>query len=155
MIEFFSDIIQCVVAIIALVFAIVQVVQSQRHKRAEFIINLYDEFIKDEDMMEMFYKIEYDEFVYDANFHQSPEEKKLDKLLGHFDNICSLYKMGILSDDDMRFVKYNISRVVTNDNVQKYFCFLDSWYMSLGVEYIKCNNLRQYAQTIKSSNGRI
>ena len=46
-------------------------------------------------MMEIYYKIEYGEFEYDENFHQSDEEKKLDKLLGFFENIAKLYLMRI------------------------------------------------------------
>ena len=129
----------------AFVYAIVHVQQSKRHKRAEFIIQLHDIFIHDADMMEMFYMIEYGDFHYDEHFHMTQEEKKLDKLLGHFNNICRLHEMKILRDDDIELMQYEICRVAQNLQVQKYFEWLDYWFEKTGEDEMKFYALRRFA----------
>lgn len=76
----------------------------------------------------MFYMIEYGDFHYDEHFHMTQEEKKLDKLLGHFNNICRLHEMKILREDDIELMRYEICRVAQNSQVQKYFEWLDYWF---------------------------
>ncbi len=63
-----------------------QIRKSNIQNRIEYIVKLYNEFVNDENMIKMYYKLEYSEFIYNDNFHGSEEEKKLDKLLGYFSN---------------------------------------------------------------------
>jgi len=59
----------------------------------------------------MFYKLEYGNFVYnEVDFHGSPEEIKLDKLLRYFERIAALYEMGVLSLEDLALVEYEFLR---------------------------------------------
>lgn len=147
----YSQLLVALATVGAFVYAIVQVRQSKKHKRAEFIIQLHDIFVHDEDMVEMFYKIEYGDFQYNDSFHMTSEEKKLDKLLGHFNNICRLYEMNILRDEDIELMRYEICRVAQDTQVQNYFQWLDYWCKNVGIEDLKFLALRRYAETKKDN----
>jgi len=52
---------------------------AQAH--ASHVAGCLKDFAADKDIQRAFYAIEYDEFVYDQNFHKSDQERKIDKLL--------------------------------------------------------------------------
>lgn len=83
--------------------------------------------MKDEIMQEAFYDIEYGKFTYTADFHDSDEERKIDKLLRHFSNIAILWENGLLNLTDIGPLKYFIKRTVEHTEIIKYFDFLDDW----------------------------
>ena len=135
-----------VVLTLATVFiAARQLCESNKRNRAEFIISLYNEFVNDNDMLDMFYSLEYGKFNYTpSEFHDSKQEKQLDKLLGHFDNICRLYRMGELKKNDFQFIEYQIRRVANNKDVKNYFTVLDGWTKVIGEKQIKYADLRRF-----------
>ena len=142
----YSQLLAAIATIGAFVYAIVQVRQSKKQKRAEFIVQLHSMFVQDEDMLEMFYKIEYGDFDFN-NLQMTPDEKKLDKLLGHFNNICRLHEMKILKDEDIELMRYEICRVAQNSQVQKYFKWLDeNWMPRAGFDEVKFSSLRRYTE---------
>lgn len=140
----FSQLLAAVATIGAFVYAIVQVKQAKKHKRAEFIVQLHDMYVHDQEMVDMFYRIEYGEFKYSEAIHMTPEEQVLDKLLGHFNNICRLHEMGVLKEEDMELMRYEMCRVVRNSQVNKYFDWLDYWFRTIGENEIKFGALRRY-----------
>lgn len=74
----------------------------------------------------MLYKLEYKRFKFDENtFPESDEEKALDKLLYSFTQISALYKMGTITRQDLALIEYDFLRVYSDEEVQKYFEFLD------------------------------
>ena len=137
--------------LLSVLIALFQFYKSNKRNRAEFIVKLYNEYINDNDMVDMFYQIEYGEFKYNGSFHDSEDEKKIDKLLGHFDNICRLYHMKELTRADISFMEYQIRRVANNSQVLKYLSFLDSWFKRVGENTIKYADLRQFTSNNKTS----
>ena len=113
----YSQLFAAIATIGAFVYAIVQVKQAKKHKRAEFIVQLHDMYVHDQEMLDLFYRIEYGEFRYSEAIHMTSEEQILDKLLGHFNNICRLYEMGVLKDEDIELMRYEICRVAQNSQV--------------------------------------
>lgn len=80
-----AQLIASVATAIALIPAVVQLIQSNKQKRAKFIMSLYNAFTNDKEMMDMYYKIEYGNFTYNPeSFHDSAEEKRLDKTIRPF-----------------------------------------------------------------------
>jgi len=116
-----------VAAACGLFLAYLQMRKSNRQKRAEFIIGIYNEFASSTDMQDIYYKIEYGEFSYSNEFHKSKEEKKLDKLLGLFENISKLYEMGNITFQDMKIVAYKFVVIFKDTGVNRYLSFLESW----------------------------
>ena len=106
-----------------------QIRKANIQKRAEYIVKLYNEFVNDNDMTDIYYQLEYSDFDYNNEFHGSETEKKLDKLLGHFSNVGRLYFMGILKKEDLKFLEYEFLIIYQNRNIQKYLEFLDNWFI--------------------------
>ena len=119
-----------------------QTKKSAIQKRSEYIIDLYNTFINDKDMVEIYYKLEYSDFIYDDSFHGSEIEMKLDKLLGHFSNIGRLYYASILTREDLNFLEYEFLVIFQNRNIKSYLTFLDYWFKIRGLKNQKFEYFR-------------
>lgn len=123
------------IASIGLFLNFLQMRKNNLQKRAEYMINLYNQYASDPDMIDIYYKIEYGEFYYNEEFHQSPEEKKLDKLLGFFENIAKLYIMKNITFtlDDLKYVAYEFLVIYQDKSVKQYLQFLEYWFSQRGI----------------------
>lgn len=151
-----SDIINIfllLVTAIAAFAAFRQIYISNKQKRADLILQLYNDFSNDTDMQDIYYLMEYQEFVYNQEtFHQSPEERKLDKLLGLFANIGQLYQMKIIKDEDLDFIKYEFQVIYETEGVHQYFEFLDDYFLRREINHIKFKPFRDIGQKITNEN---
>jgi hypothetical protein len=125
---------------IGLFLTLIQMKNNERQKRAEFLIDLYKHLISDNDMMDIYYKIEYGEFQYSEKIHNSPDEIKLDKLLGLFENIARLYFMKNITMNDLEVFSYMFLVVYENESVKQYFQALDEEF-DKRVEVVKSYEL--------------
>ena len=116
------DILTVVVAALGGVFAFFQWWRSSYIKRAEYINELTEKIRSDNDIREIVYLIEYgNEDWYTEKFHGSPElEKNVDKTLSYFSYICYLKSMRIISARELSFFEYKITRILKDDNIQRY-----------------------------------
>jgi hypothetical protein len=126
--------------------------KSAVQKRSEYIIDLYNTFVNDKDMIDIYYKLEYSDFKYDNNFHGSETEKQLDKLLGHFSNIGRLYFAKILTREDLKFLEYEFLIIFQNKNIKAYLNFLDNWFKTRGIKDQKFDYFRQTGQLLEKEN---
>lgn len=95
--------------------------------RAHFTLELYKTYLfESPDLTEIYYQIEYGTFRYKADFHGSPTEKSLDKLLGLFDMIATLQTAGVLAYQDLRIFEYEFVTLYRDKNLQEYLSFIDS-----------------------------
>ena len=118
-------------------------------KRAEFITGLYHQHLNDPDTAEMFYRLEYGYFTYPAdNFHGSPDEIKLDKLLTYLEKIGRLYEMGALDLEDLDLIKYEFLKVYRHDSITNYFAMLDEGYQSVNVDGRAFDSFRNVARKL-------
>lgn len=124
-------------------------------KRSEYVIDLYNTFINDKDMIDIYYKIEYSEFRYDGNFHGSDMEKQLDKLLGHFSNIGRLYNLGILAREDLKFLEYEFLVIYQNKNIQAYLKYLDGWFKVRQINDKKFYFFRMTGKLLEEENIKV
>ena len=122
----FGDIITLVSLLVGILLAFWQLNVSNKQNRAQIILGMMDKHYGDDNMLQMLYLLEYETFIFDkTKFPMCPEEKMLDKLLYTFEQVAKLYEMGILKRKDLSLIEYDYLRVFTNNEVQKYFQFLD------------------------------
>ncbi|WP_217434961.1 hypothetical protein [Marinifaba aquimaris] len=103
-------------------------------------------------MHSAFYKIEYSQFHYDNGFHDSKEEREIDKLLRHFSNLALMWQDDLLTLDDMHPVQYFILRTVNDPEIVKYLSFIDSWAEQAGTGAHPYSSLNKLS---KSLNGKV
>ncbi len=104
-----------------------------RRKRAEFIVSVFNQFVTDSESSQALYDIEYDRLKYSERFHESEDERHLDRLLYYFEKIAALYDLGTVSLKDLELVRYEFLRVYRNEAVKEYFVTLDGLPKHLGV----------------------
>ena len=107
------------------------VLQSKRtnaQARAMLVTKCLERFTDSEDMQEMFYKIEYSKFEYDqSTFHDSVNEKQLDKLLMHFSITALAWQAALLTKEDIQPLQYLVRRMLRNPGVSAYLQFVSKW----------------------------
>lgn len=101
---------------------------SNAQTRATIVAKCLERFTDDEDMQAIYYSIEYSRFVYDQpNFHDSVEEKQLDKLLMHFSMTALSWKAGLLKTEDLQPLQYLVRSVIRNSGVTAYLNFVSEF----------------------------
>lgn len=104
--------------------------QSRRtnaQNRAAVVTRCLERFTDDADIQLIFYKIEYSEFKYNQDLHNSTEEKQLDKLLTNFSTVALGWQSGLLKDEDLLPLQYLVRRVFRNPDVKEYLNFVERW----------------------------
>jgi hypothetical protein len=140
--------ISAVFAAVGLILSVVQSRRSNKQARAALVAKFLSDFAGNDDMQSIFYSIEYSKFKYDDEFHDSEDERKLDKTLVHFANLALAWKSGLLQDDDICPVQYFARRLLRDNGVKEYLRFLDDWsdHAALG---------RHPYQTLKEMGARL
>lgn len=93
-------------------------------------------FAADKDMQDAFFSIEYDKFRYTVSFHDSPEERRMDKMLYHLSAVALAWKNGFIQEEDLGILQYYVVRILRNDGIQEYFDFLlKKWTKSQRLEH--------------------
>jgi hypothetical protein len=106
--------------VVAGLFALMKWNTYLKLKRAEYVKSLLGEMKSNKDIV--FYLFDYNQVWYDLNFHNSGEfERMVDYTLNHFSYICYLYNHKIIDKSDFMCFKYDIERVLHNNQVQEYF----------------------------------
>jgi hypothetical protein len=111
----------------ALALNILQSRRTNSQARATLVAGSLKDFANDKDIQRAFYSIEYDKFTYSESFHDSEEERDIDKLLRNFANLAILWKSGLLSIEDLRPAQYYILRVMKNPDILKYMDFMENF----------------------------
>lgn len=105
--------------IIGGIFALKQWSTECKLKSADYIISLTDKIRTDTNIA--FYLFEYNQRWYDIHFHSGSEtEKKVDYTLSFFNYVCYLATQKIITTADFDFFKYQINRVLLNEQCQDY-----------------------------------
>lgn len=106
--------------IIGGVFALHKWNTNIKLKRADYIYSLLNDLRTNE--RNAFYLFEYDAKWYNLQFHQGGDmEKKVDYTLSFFSYICYLKQQKILSKKEFDCFKYELERVLTNEQFRSYF----------------------------------
>lgn len=129
-----ANVLLLIVAIFGIYYTYLQIESNYKTQKASFFKELYSTMYSDPEIIDIYYKIEYDTFNYGPKFHRSPEEKQLDRLLSFLDLICNLYEQKIITDYEMESFRYRIRRVYINHNILSYLKFLEKFYPTTGAE---------------------
>ncbi|HEX8174981.1 MAG TPA: hypothetical protein VF543_07665 [Pyrinomonadaceae bacterium] len=150
-----GDIVSTLGILIGVLLAVCQLHKANKQSRAEFIIGLLANHVSDNDTLNMLYKLEYEKFEFDEKkFPMSDEEKALDKLLYSFTQISTLYKMKTITRRDLALIEYDFLRVYSNQEVQKYFEFLDRTPHHLATDQADFCSYRQVAKELIEEHER-
>jgi hypothetical protein len=122
------------VAAFGLIFNALETRRAARQRRILQLVDLQHQFYSDEVMLDAYYLIEYGMFNYDEDFHGSDLEKKIDRLLIHFENIAGLFEAKVVTISELDTVAYNYLVIYQNTEIQKYFAWLDEWYQRRGMK---------------------
>jgi hypothetical protein len=142
-----------VIAALALFLTLWQLRRDSVRKRAEFIVSIFNQYVTDSETADLFYKMEYDQFHYGPEFHESKQEQQLDRLLSYFEKIAALYLMRVITRDDLELIRYEFIRVYKNPAVQSYFKFLDTLPDEVGVSGGTFKRFRLVAATLGGEKG--
>lgn len=113
---------------IGLLLNAAQAKRTNAQARAAIVGKCLERFMEDEDMQAIFYNIEYSRFQYNqATFHNSQEERQLDKLLMHFSTAALAWRAKLLKAEDLEPLKYLVRRVLRNPGVVEYLNFVGEW----------------------------
>jgi len=123
-----------IVAVTGIMLTYQQMRQNHKIQKANFFKELYTTMFADEEVRGAAYMIEYDKFVYNGDFHGSPQEKMVDRLLSFADLVCDLYAQELLSAHEMDFFNYEFVQVYKNANIQHYLDYLKERYIATGRE---------------------
>lgn len=103
------------------IFAYYQWRRNVLLKRANYINELTEKIRTDDSIRYAVYLLDYGDIWYSGQFHGSGElELKIDKTLTYFSYICYLKKQHIISGKEFSFFKYEIERILMNQQTQDY-----------------------------------
>jgi hypothetical protein len=126
-----------------------------KQRRAEWLARLYGRYLEDDEMAEIFQLLEYNKFEYkeEGSFHDSVDERKLDKLLEHYETIAMVFDLGTIKDPELGSFRFQMRTVYENAQVGKYFEFLDKWFAAGKMPEAAFVRSRQLAKLIKEKFG--
>ena len=123
-----------------------QIRAGARAQRATFLKDLYMQLRTDSEVAYAFYLIEYSEFKYDATFHGSDVEPKIDRLLTLIDLVCEMRAQCVITKREMNFFVYQFNRVAQDQNIQNYLRFLNGFYSQNGINRKPFSAFQAYAK---------
>ena len=148
-----AQVIGVIVAGIGLLFTAREIRRSSRQRRLEAVAKVRGQIFGEEDIQEIYYQLEYQEFKYSPNFHGSKEEKSMDRLLGLLDSIAKEVEVGLLEVNDLELVGYEYLITYQDREVQKYFDFLDAWYVERGISQKPFESFRSVGRQLEGKLG--
>ena len=111
-----------------------QLSETARTNRARFLFDLLKWYLDDKNLREMFYRLDYGEWTFDARtFPMSDDEPAIDHLLYVYDLIGYYAETGVIEDGELPIIRFEANQVLRNAEMVKYLTWLDSEYASVGV----------------------
>lgn len=148
-----ANVLLLIIAIFGIYYTYLQIESNYKTQKASFFKELYSTMYSDPEIIDVYYKIEYNIFNYGPEFHGSPEEKQLDRLLSFLDLICNLYGQKIITDHEMESFRYRIRRIYINHHILRYLKFLEDYYPTTGAETRPFQSFVSYCErTIKGTD---
>ncbi|MCP4756013.1 MAG: hypothetical protein GY866_34565 [Proteobacteria bacterium] len=100
--------------------------RAQLTQRAQFLAELHERGFGSRELMDIFQKIEYGDFDYFKEYHNTDEQKSLFKLLSFFEFIGQLENLGLIEKEDVFGIfGYYIHRTYKNPEIKKCLNYLN------------------------------
>jgi len=132
-----KDLIQLIFTIAGGGYALFLFYQSNKEKRNQLVLDIYNGIYNDEDIRKILYTVDSKDSS-EIRF-QGELEREADKTLRYFDFVGHLIKDKSLSKSDVSPFKYEIGRILKNKDVKEYI----KWLEQIGIEL---NNLKYCPQ---------
>ena len=94
--------------------------QSIKTKRAEFINQIIEKIRFNKEFSKAVYYIDYEQNWYNANYHGSELEPKIDMVLSYFSYICYLRETRLISKKELDIFEYWLKRLCDSQSIQLY-----------------------------------
>lgn len=131
-------------------------VKDSRIKRSEFIMNLFNQFSSNTDMVDIYLKIRNGRFIFNKeNFHDSEDARKIEIMLGLFENIAALYFIKNITLDDIKNIAPEFLTINNNAEVKKFLKYLDDQNKLLGINEKAYKHLRNICEVFKKEEKRL
>ena len=115
-------------------------------ERSRYMEKLIEKITSDEVIVEVLYMFEYDQEWYSEEFHENKElELKIDKTLSFLTYICYLRSQKIITDAEFGFFKYQIIRVLSDEQLEDYLYNLYHFTQKMPNAEITYKYLLEYA----------
>ncbi|RPF33802.1 hypothetical protein [Streptomyces sp. TLI_185] len=111
-----------------------QLSETSRTNRARFLFDVVKWYLDDKSLREMFYRLDYGQWVFDPRtFPMSDEEPVIDHLLFVYDIVGYYAEAGVIDEEELPLIRFEASQVLRNAEIVKYLTWLDSEYEKVGV----------------------
>ena len=142
-----------ILTIVGLIFTAIQVRNNTITQRGMLFKDVYETFLTDPELNFVFELIEQRAPIFDGRYGASDEDKSkrnqaaVERLFTRFEVICSLYRRGLFTDEDMRDFDYIIERVAKHPGFFDYEAFLANWAHRKQVQRSPYKNVFWYVRT--------
>lgn len=119
--EMIITLISTIVGISGFIFGIWQYRNANKVKKAEFLDRNLRQMREDKDIADVLYELQYHQFRYTAEFHNTEKESKVDKALQFLSYICYLRDKHILNKEEFSFFEVDIHQALLNFPLRDYF----------------------------------
>ena len=127
--------ISAIFSILALFISIITFNKVDRQNRSLIVSDILKEINNDDEVMDMFYKIDWNHFKFDPiSFPRSDEQRKLDKLLINLSIGSTLYENKTIRISDILPLIYFIKRVTNNEHVMNYIYLIQKSEILTGLK---------------------
>ena len=111
----------------SLIIALVTYLNNKKKEKAESIVNLWSEFIHNDDLYEAMHRIEFDDYWFNDDFYCTKVERQMDRLFIYLNQIVYLNDKKIIKQEEFEMFLYKIHAVFDNLSTQKYFQELEKF----------------------------
>jgi hypothetical protein len=111
----------------------VQIRRASRTQRYQFLLTVTDRSFGAKDVREFYYRLDYNRFSFDPKtFMETDDERLLDGVIYNLDIIGRMVRTHVLTLDEVSILGFQVSRVMGNEEVQRYLTWLDGEYRTAG-----------------------
>ncbi len=110
------------VAIFGARYAYLQLAQSNKIRRAEFLDKIIERIRFNESFARTMNMIDYSTDWYNKEFHNTDSklEYEVDMLLSYFSYVCYLYESNCITRDELSVLRYELNRICSSKQIQNY-----------------------------------
>ena len=137
---------------VGLMLNIVRIRKESIRTRSEFMLNLRNQFISNDGMNAIFYKIEHGKLRREDISSGSEDERNLDKLLYFYDGIARHYEAENIKEKNLECMAYEFIRVSKNLAVRDYIDFVKSLSSNCKIKDVPFSAFMRVGKLLEEQN---
>lgn len=130
--------------------ALNQIKVINRQNRTRLVLSMQDKFYQDADIQDVYHRIKSGEFEFATETLNSGDKKQFDKLLGLLINIGELYFRGLIKDNELEFIVYQLQVIFGSAQFQNFLGQVSPDYSDGMMGKDKLKTLRDLGRKILS-----